>query len=759
MIFGEEKRYMKNNNLLFVICTIVILCSDAFAWNAEFTHRDLSQSAAEHSILNTGLLGDIGFVKGLADEKLGWDGQKLSITDWFRNGALLEDEGGTFSGRFYNHFHNPLYSYNQWGDAGLTSVWPWVNSGNSAVLWAADDSSNDWRWGRVRDYYYNALTSSVDADRQASFAQTFRGLGQVIHLLQDMAQPAHVRNDPHPADDKGVAPGFEYWAKRTDKKLTVTTLMAHPIYPTDSMNTTSSGYPPISQFFDTDQYNGTNPSSSLSLGLAEYTNANFVSEDTIFKDFAYPRREDTVVFAESQNKTLNGFEVYRKYFEKVGGGQSIKHFTTASRLYAYLLNDPSPSLQGFDDHCYKDYADLLIPRAVGYSAALINYFFRGQMDILPASGGLRVRNSGSEEMTYYADSSGHQIGQISIYYDDIDKIRHPLATYELLVSLAPGETTSVIPFSPPSNNIEPGRYIVVFQGKLGQEEGAVIGKVTSPSRLYYVSVRSGIYKIYSMKTDGSTPVVVYDNLDSSLKIGKLTFSPDGKTLAFTVNGPKIYLLNIATGGLTYLTNGGWPAWSPDGKKIAFSREMGRFSPLADEHIFIREVGTGVETQLTDSTASAYNSTPAWSPDGGKIAYMKFDPAGDNCANIDAIYLMDSAGNPIGPLTCGATNYKDETPAWSPDGSEIAFARGQEGHYSQLHKVKVATLEVTKLTDSTGDNYAEFTPSWFPERGKIAVGSNIDGDFDIWLVDSDGSGYIENLTDFNPDIDGYPVFEP
>jgi WD40 repeat protein len=758
-IFGEEKRYMKKNNVLLVIFSIVILCSDAFAWNAEFTHRDLSQYAAEHSMLNEGYLGNIGFAKGLADEKLVCGGKKLSITDWFREGAEFEDEGSAFSGRFYNHFHNPLYSHNQWGDAGLTSAWPWINSGNSAVLWAVNDSSNDWRWARVRDYYYNALTASTDADRQANFAQTFRGIGQLIHLIQDMAQPAHVRNDPHPADDRGADPGFEYWAKRRD--IDLVDLMSHPVYPADSLNTTVSGYSPITRFFDTDQYDGTNPSISLSLGLAEYTNANFVSEDTIFKDFAYPRREDTVVFAESQNKTSNGFEVYRKYFEKVGGGQAIKHFTTASRLYAYRLENPSPALYGFDDRCYKDYADLLIPRAVGYSAALINYFFRGKLDVIPASGGLQVRNSGDEEMTYYTDPSGHETGQISIYYDDADKIRHPLTTYDLTTFLAPGETTPVIPFSPPSDppNIEPGRYIVVFHGKLGEEEGAIIGKVTSPQRLYYVSVRSGIYKIYSMKTDGSEPTVVYDNPDSALKIGKLALSPDGKTLALTVNGPQIYLLNIAAGNLTLLTNGGWPAWSPDGKKIAFSREMGRYSPFADEHIFTINVETRAATQLTDSTASAYNSTPAWSPDGGRIAYMKFGPDGDTCKNTGAyaIYLMDSAGHPISPLTCVDMDYKDETPAWSPDGSEIAFSRGRGGKYSQLHKVNVETREITKLTDSTGENYAELTPSWFPERGKIAVGSKIDGDFDIWLVDSAGGGYIENLTDSNPDIDGYPVF--
>lgn len=210
--------------IFFILFTLVFYNCNSYAWNAETTHKELSENAAHFSVLNItkgDYLKNLGFNNNL-EEAFIFNGESKTTKDWIgKIGGVLEDEGGTFSGRFYNHFHNPLYSYNQWGDAGLTSAWPWVNSGNSAVLWAADDSSNDWRWGRVRDYYYNALTSSVDADRQASFAQTFRGLGQVIHLIQDMAQPAHVRNDPHPADDTGVAPGFEHWARRADNQFTV----------------------------------------------------------------------------------------------------------------------------------------------------------------------------------------------------------------------------------------------------------------------------------------------------------------------------------------------------------------------------------------------------------------------------------------------------------------------------------------------------------------------------------------------------------
>ena len=75
----------------------------------------------------------------------------------------------------------------------------------------------------------------------------------------------------------------------------------------------------------------------------------------------------------------------------------------------------------------------------------------------------------------------------------------------------------------------------------------------------------------------------------------------------------------------------------------------------------------------------------------------------------------------------------------------------------LYKVTVGTQNFTKLTDSTGTVYRELDPAWSPDGTVIAVASSRDGDFDIWLVDPNGGGYLTNLTNSNPDSDGWPVF--
>lgn len=134
-------------------------------------------------------LKNIGFNKGLDDEKLEWNGKKLSIKEWIIEGTFSEDEPFT---RSLNHFHNPL---KPWSQAGLNDIF----SGKSSLLWA-QDSSNEWSWKKARDNFYYALTSKTNSERQAYFAKTFKGLGHQMHLLQDKAVPDHVRNDAHPED-------------------------------------------------------------------------------------------------------------------------------------------------------------------------------------------------------------------------------------------------------------------------------------------------------------------------------------------------------------------------------------------------------------------------------------------------------------------------------------------------------------------------------------------------------------------------------
>ena len=126
---------------------------------------------------------------------------------------------------------------------------------------------------------------------------------------------------------------------------------------------------------------------------------------------------------------------------------------------------------------------------------------------------------------------------------------------------------------------------------------------------------------------------------------------------------------------TQLTHGPTydPAWSPDGKKLAYSsigfeptHELGTVK-TADLHVMNAD-GSSDTTLMISNGLSDYQS-PAWSPDGTKIAFQKTEETGG-----EGIYVISTSGkeddaNEPRPLTAG---WNLSPRAWSPDGTEIAF---------------------------------------------------------------------------------------
>ncbi|MFZ3136136.1 MAG: hypothetical protein WA126_01955 [Thermodesulfovibrionales bacterium] len=412
-------------NITLVILFSFIIYKDAISWDDSATHKDLSRYAAESSVLSKdkgGYLKNLGLNKGLDDEKLECSGKKLSIKDWLSEGAELEDKSdwgfpiipGTTT-RSFNHFHNPL---KDWTQAGLNDLW----TGESSLLWAQDRTNQqniverDQTWQQARDYFYLALMSVTNSLRQENFAKMFKGLGHQMHLLQDTAVPDHVRNDAHPEDaifGRNPLNGsayFETWAQERFRNVNDLKSFAPNLsFPVVSFNISYNGLAPTTQLFDTDQYNGTNPSVSLTQGLAEYTNANFFSGDTIFAAerysadnghyFPYPKRsstdlqsylagskpEETVVAEDGDTDT-------GLWISKNADGENFSHIVKIGKLtkwYYNIFGEGELFYNTFyrDEKCHEDYAQKLIPRAVGYSASLLDYFFRGNIEItLPDSG-------------------------------------------------------------------------------------------------------------------------------------------------------------------------------------------------------------------------------------------------------------------------------------------------------------------------------------------------------------------------------------
>ncbi|HSH83476.1 MAG TPA: DUF5050 domain-containing protein, partial [Herpetosiphonaceae bacterium] len=149
-------------------------------------------------------------------------------------------------------------------------------------------------------------------------------------------------------------------------------------------------------------------------------------------------------------------------------------------------------------------------------------------------------------------------------------------------------------------------------------------------------------------------------------------------------------------------------------------------------------GTG-QTALTSN--AGFNVHPAWSPDGSKIAFVS-TREGDS-----EIYVMNANGSEQMNLTSNAAS--DYWPAWSPDGSKIAF----ESNY-EIYVMNADGSEQTRLTTFVGfDSY----PAWSPDGSKIAFVSTLDGDYEIYVMNADGSEQT-NLTN-NAAKDIHPDWSP
>ena len=484
-------------NIIFIGVIIaslfsLVLNENALAWDNEVTHRDISEIAANNSVLSTSkgnYLKNLGLANGLM-QPLIWGAKNLLIKKWLAEGAYLEDAGSNLQGflglaRYNNHFHNPL---KPWGGAGLNDL---GYTGESTIFWAQYGSwqasylEGDQSWEKIRSHFYNALTSKTDSERQAYFSQTFKGLGHQMHLIQDMAVPAHVRNDAHPLDSVvGSNPltgdyYFEKWAKRY--YVLINAFAQSPAFPSVDLNTSRSGLAPISQLIDSEQYDiNISPSNSLAWGLSEYTSSNFLSNDTIFTEslnsdnghyFPYPRYLDLNQCYEQFDLSYDTNQK-RTYWRKRCAGEPINHFVAVGPLFKYL---PTWALQRktlkLDAQTHYDYAEKLVPRAVGYSAGLLNYFFRGDIDMMcddAGGSGYLIVNNTDEDMN----------GTFELWYDNKNDERNMAwsGSFSIAKKSSGNNKSTDIVFTAPADAKEPDKYMLVFKGKMGSEENAVAGK-------------------------------------------------------------------------------------------------------------------------------------------------------------------------------------------------------------------------------------------------------------------------------------------
>ena len=178
-----------------------------------------------------------------------------------------------------------------------------------------------------------------------------------------------------------------------------------------------------------------------------------------------------------------------------------------------------------------------------------------------------------------------------------------------------------------------------------------------------------------------------------------TWSPGGTKIAFA-GIQKIIILDIITGEEKKLfplgvktDNYRDPAWSPDGREIAFAARHGR-----QRDIYVMNTNGDQVRRLTNHPFE--DNAPAWSPDGRRIAFYS------SRGNLPGIFVMDADGANLKRLTVGDHEY----PTWSPDGTQIAI--GMTGFPPKIGVMKANGQGLKVIAEGV-------YPSW-QRAGVVAV---------------------------------------
>jgi Tol biopolymer transport system component len=248
-------------------------------------------------------------------------------------------------------------------------------------------------------------------------------------------------------------------------------------------------------------------------------------------------------------------------------------------------------------------------------------------------------------------------------------------------------------------------------------------------------------------------------------------SPDGTTIAFTIHDrstPQIATMHVDGTGFHVLTNdpiaAKQPRWSPDGTRLVYFRQD------ADSilHLMVMDADGSNARQIEGTDNTGDFNPPDWSPDGSRILYTTFhggpplmatipvkggrpelietgsswpevggawSPDGSSIAYtrgvsildgvlIFEVWVMNADGSDGHQLAALPGDASAEAPAWSPDGTKVAFIGTSSGIYRNggvLYVIDVASGEITEVLHGTATGRRhENRPIWMPDGGSLLV---------------------------------------
>lgn len=262
---------------------------------------------------------------------------------------------------------------------------------------------------------------------------------------------------------------------------------------------------------------------------------------------------------------------------------------------------------------------------------------------------------------------------------------------------------------------------------------------------------------------GDSASMVFQNVSERVswgaddRIAFASFGGNGLLYVYSINsqGRGLNLLTLSDNDDDLNDEGGrQPDYSPDGQRIVISARRGETPAL-----YLMDPLRGDRddaTQVTDPAGNGADTEPNYHPNGTQIVYTSTRRDG----NAD-IRIINTDGTGMTPVI--ETGAEEHWAAVSPDGTMLAYQSDAAGTTDVWVKDISAlgtagydpTDPGTNLT--AGSPFRNEAPAWSPDGTKIAFHSNRNGDFDIFMMNADGSEQVAVTADARSD--GYPVFSP
>ena len=292
-------------------------------------------------------------------------------------------------------------------------------------------------------------------------------------------------------------------------------------------------------------------------------------------------------------------------------------------------------------------------------------------------------------------------------------------------------------------------------------------------KIVFVTEEEGNFDIYTMAAAGSEKIRLTYHEAADFDPA---WSPDGRQVAFvslregdheageskscSEDNCEIFVVDVDGSNLKRLSfreNSGEsdPVWSGDGKQIAF---LSQSLQERDSTLSVMNADGSNPVQLTKRGSYAYE--PAWSPDGGRIAF-RCSGCGNESTEINYdIYLIDVNSRELRRITTHKGG--EYNPAWSPDGRKIFFVSDREEDPG-IYVVNGDGSDERHLITTVYGDYNMMNVSYWttfqisPDGEEIVFASDEDGYWQVFIMDKDGT-HVEQLTNRLQGA-GFPVWYP